>query len=145
MARFKILGIAGMFCVLALGVGMVVGRLFATGSLPTGTEATAAITQSLIRAPAQTTIATAPAATITPIPTQAPAAPTELPLVATAAPTTPEATVLASYSEYTVQKGDILYNLALKFDVTVEDIVAINDIPNPKSLTVGQVIRIPKK
>jgi LysM repeat protein len=145
MARLKILGIAGMFCVLALGVGMVVGRIFSTGALPTGTDATAAITQSLIRAPAQTTIATVPAATTIPLPTQAPAAPTELPPVATATPITPEATVLASYSEYTVQKGDILYTLAQKFDVTVEQILAINDIPNPQSLSVGQVIRIPKK
>lgn len=145
MARFKILGIAGMFCVLALGIGMVVGRVFSTGALPTGTDATAVITQALIRAPAQTTIATASAATTTPIPTQAPAEPTELPPTATAAPIAPEATVLASYSEYTIQKGDILYTLALKFDVTVDEIVAINDIPNPQSLSVGQVIRIPKK
>jgi LysM repeat protein len=145
MVRFKILGIAGMFCVLALGVGVVVGRLFSTGALPTGGAATASVTQAMTQAPAQTTIATAPAATTAPAPTQLPAASTEAPTAVPAAPTAPQATAQVSYIEYTVQKGDILYTLAQKYGVTVEEILAINDIPNPQSLSVGQVIRIPKK
>jgi len=44
-----------------------------------------------------------------------------------------------------VQKGDILGRIAQKYDVSVREILAINDIANPDSLTVGQVLRIPQK
>jgi LysM repeat protein len=59
---------------------------------------------------------------------------------ATAAPTSNE----SSYIEYTVQKGDLLNSIAKKYNVTTKDILAINRISNADSLTVGQVIRIPK-
>lgn len=69
-------------------------------------------------------------------PTVAPA-PTSAPAVG-AAPASP------AFTEYTVQKGDVLYTIAQNNHVTVEQILAINDIANPESLSVGQVIRIPK-
>jgi len=50
----------------------------------------------------------------------------------------------AAYIEYTVQKGDLLNNIAKKYNVTTKDILAINEISNADSLTVGQVLRIPK-
>jgi LysM repeat protein len=59
----------------------------------------------------------------------------------TALPTAPA----ANYIEYIVQKGDILRTIAQKYGVTVEEILAINRIPNPDSLNVASVIRIPKK
>jgi LysM repeat protein len=43
-----------------------------------------------------------------------------------------------------VQKGDLLNNIAKKYNVTTKDILAINQISNADSLTVGQVLRIPK-
>ena len=50
----------------------------------------------------------------------------------------------ATYIEYTVQKGDLLNSIAKRYNVTAKDILAINQISNADSLTVGQVIRIPK-
>ncbi|MEE9277026.1 MAG: LysM peptidoglycan-binding domain-containing protein, partial [Dehalococcoidia bacterium] len=45
--------------------------------------------------------------------------------------------------EYTVQAGDTLFDIAIQFDTTIDEIVAFNSLVNPDSLTVGQVIRIP--
>lgn len=44
---------------------------------------------------------------------------------------------------YTVQAGDTLYDIALKFGSTVAAIVAVNQIADPDSLAVGQVLKIP--
>jgi LysM repeat protein len=50
-----------------------------------------------------------------------------------------------TYVEYVVQRGDLLVTIAQRFGVSVEDILAINDIRNPSSLTVGQTLRIPRR
>ena len=44
---------------------------------------------------------------------------------------------------YVVQDGDILSSIADSYGVTVEAIIAINDLDNPDFLSIGQVIRIP--
>jgi LysM repeat protein len=44
--------------------------------------------------------------------------------------------------EYTVQTGDTLGEIAIKFSVTVAEILEANEIPNPDSLVVGQVLII---
>ena len=62
-----------------------------------------------------------------------------------AAPAAAPTIAATGYVEYTVQKGDILGRIAQKYDVSVREILAINDIANPDSLTVGQVLRIPQK
>jgi LysM repeat protein len=108
-------------------------------SLATPAEPTAAPTT-----PPATPTTAATAAAIT----AATAAPTRRPTVAptTAEPTEPAPTAdSADYIEYTVQPGDILSRIAKRYGVTLEEILAINDIENPASLTVGQVLRIPKK
>ena len=45
--------------------------------------------------------------------------------------------------EYVVQPGDTLSGIALRNGVSVETLLAINDLPNPDQLEVGQVIRLP--
>jgi LysM repeat protein len=45
--------------------------------------------------------------------------------------------------EYAVQAGDTLGSIAVDFDVTVAEIVAVNDLDNPDSLDVGQILIIP--
>jgi LysM repeat protein len=57
----------------------------------------------------------------------------------------PAPTAAAEYVEYTVQRGDSLKLIAQRYGVTVRDIIAVNQIPNPDSLNVGSVVRIPKK
>jgi LysM repeat protein len=44
---------------------------------------------------------------------------------------------------YVVQDGDILSSIADSYGVTVEALLAINDLDNPDFLSIGQVIRIP--
>jgi LysM repeat protein len=44
---------------------------------------------------------------------------------------------------YRVKEGDYLGALAAQFNTTVADIMAVNSLANPDSLTVGQIIYIP--
>lgn len=44
---------------------------------------------------------------------------------------------------HTVQPGDELRHIAASFGVTIADILAINEVADPDSLTVGQVLLIP--
>ncbi len=44
---------------------------------------------------------------------------------------------------YVVQPGDTVSALALRFDVSVEDLVAANNLPNPNFLAVGMRLIIP--
>ncbi|MCC6712290.1 MAG: LysM peptidoglycan-binding domain-containing protein [Candidatus Dadabacteria bacterium] len=45
-------------------------------------------------------------------------------------------------SKYTVKKGDNLYDLALKFGVTVEDLKSVNNLENNR-LDIGDVLTVP--
>jgi LysM repeat protein len=70
-------------------------------------------------------------------------APTHAP-TATPAPThTPTATATAEAITHTVESGEILSSIARKYNVTVEAIVEANELANPDSLNVGQVLIIP--
>ena len=44
---------------------------------------------------------------------------------------------------YTVKKGDNLYNIALKYSTTVNDIVKLNNLKSA-NLSIGQVLKIPE-
>jgi len=44
---------------------------------------------------------------------------------------------------YTVQRGDTISSLALKFDVSMDDLQAANPEISPNAMSVGQVIKIP--
>ena len=50
-----------------------------------------------------------------------------------------------SYTLYTVKSGDTLYEIALKYKVTWQEIATLNGISNQNALTVGSKIKIPKK
>jgi LysM repeat protein len=69
--------------------------------------------------------------------------PTIVALVATEMPTQvePADTEMAEMT-YTVETGDTLGAIAVKFNVTVAEILAVNEIPNPDALEVGQVLII---
>ena len=74
------------------------------------------------------------APTATPRPTATPVPPTPSPQP-TATPETGRT--------YQVRRGDQLKNIAAQYHVSIWKIIANNDIPNPDSLRVGQVLRIP--
>lgn len=44
---------------------------------------------------------------------------------------------------YTVQPGDTLRSIAVRFGLTVQDLLAVNNIPDPDNIHPGDVIRIP--
>lgn len=48
-----------------------------------------------------------------------------------------------AYPIYVVQEGDSFWNIAQRFNVTVDEIVAANGISNPNQLQVGMELKIP--
>jgi LysM repeat protein len=152
--RNTLIAVCALFCAIAVGAGLFVANLSKQSGLITQQASTD--TPGLptnIAGAEPTPLADDPSATSAPAPTSAPIAaldpaeptttsrPAPTNGIATAAPTDDAAT---SYIEYTVQKGDLLNSIAKKYNVTAKDILAINEIGNPDSLTVGQVLRIPK-
>src|SRR5215468_1163757 len=49
----------------------------------------------------------------------------------------------APAATYTVQSGDNLFRIALRFGVTTSALASFNGIVNPNLIFVGQVIKIP--
>jgi LysM repeat protein len=58
--------------------------------------------------------------------------------------TTPPATSTTGYTEYTVKAGDTLSGIANANDMTSAELASYNNITNPESLQIGQVLKIPK-
>jgi hypothetical protein len=82
----------------------------------------------------------APPPTLAP-PTPTPVPPTPVPPTPTPGPTpTPE-----GQTTYVVQPGDQLKYIAATHGVSIAAILAVNDVPNPDSLRVGQRLTIPPK
>jgi hypothetical protein len=48
-----------------------------------------------------------------------------------------------SYIKYPIKSGDTLYEIAKRFDVTVEEIQSVNKIRNPRALVIGTQLKIP--
>jgi LysM repeat protein len=66
------------------------------------------------------------------------------PTTKTAAPTTAvPAPKPASANTYTVQPGDSLSRIAARFGVTVDAILAVNNLSDPNTIFAGQVLNIP--
>jgi LysM repeat protein len=63
--------------------------------------------------------------------------------VETAPPTQPPTTTTVGPVNYQVRRGDTLTAIARRFGVTIETIVAANQLANQDNLTEGQILRIP--
>lgn len=77
-----------------------------------------------------------PATTVSPTPPQATPTPKAKP--------TPTPSPTPAFVEYTVQEGDTLSSIAAAYGVTVEEIIAANDIANPDEIAIGDVLIIPQ-
>ncbi|MFP4015919.1 MAG: LysM peptidoglycan-binding domain-containing protein, partial [Halanaerobiales bacterium] len=49
----------------------------------------------------------------------------------------------SSYIRYTVKTGDLLYKIAQRYGVSVQEIIKLNNIKSPYYIYIGQSIRIP--
>jgi len=49
------------------------------------------------------------------------------------------------YSSYTIQKGDIIGDLAMNFGLNEDTLISINSIKNTRLIQIGQVLRIPNQ
>ena len=164
--RLPTIVLALVMCAASVGVALLVANIFGAESrgdtasaqpLPTlvvtGVKVSTAVPQMPTAAPtlASTMVPTTVAPTRKPAPTLKPAPiATSNPTVEPSATTTsnptvePSATAQVTYIEYTVKRGDSLLQIARTYNVTAEAILALNAIPNSDSLTIGQVLRIPR-
>jgi LysM repeat protein len=158
---------AGILVAQIFGTSVTLPSGYTTPTAAVAQAATVATPTAAVRPTAARSIASTPATTgasttapspeppttpPTDLPSATPAltlAPTDLPSatpVPTLAPTEPPtAAADPGYIEYTVERGDILKAIAERYGVTIGEIIAINQIPNPDSLVVGSVIHVPKK
>ena len=56
----------------------------------------------------------------------------------------PEAAPAVEFVEYKVQKGDTLFNVSQKFNITWTTLATLNNLKSPFSLKPGQVLKVPK-
>lgn len=64
-------------------------------------------------------------------------------LISTPAEDTQSTAVEAEYETITIQPGDTLWDLAIKYNTTVEQLVELNDIENPDLIIAGEDLKIP--
>jgi LysM repeat protein len=80
----------------------------------------------------------------TPPPTVAAPTPTPVPSTVSPAPAGRGTATPAGKRTYVVQPGDELRHIAAWYGVSISTIINANDVPNPDSLRVGQVLTIPE-
>ena len=70
---------------------------------------------------------------------------TKVAIVATPNPTPPTPTPVSVtiYEPYIIRNGDTLSAIALRFDISIDELMRINGITNPNALQIGQQIKIP--
>ena len=52
---------------------------------------------------------------------------------------------LLTFSSYTLEKGDIIGNIAISTGLNEDTLISVNDIKNTRLMQIGQVIRIPNQ
>jgi len=55
----------------------------------------------------------------------------------------PAAASTITYKYYTVQKGDILWNLAIKFGIPLSELLKTNNLSTSSTVNIGDVLKIP--
>jgi LysM repeat protein len=78
-----------------------------------------------------------------PPPTLVPATATPRPTATPVLPTAVATPKTAHADTYVVQPGDELKHIAASHDVSIWKLIAANNIPDPDSLQIGQVLNIP--
>lgn len=70
---------------------------------------------------------------------------TRVPVVATPNPTPPTPTPVSVtiYDRYTVRAGDTLSSISLRFDISIEELMRVNNLTNANALQINQQLKIP--
>ena len=118
---------SGSWLGVALGVLIVVGLVLWVNNYQSLSRRTAQAAQGTPSPTATTT------PTITPTPTSIPLPTAVVTVIPTPTPRT-----------HVVERGQTLYYIARQYQVSIEEIVALNDLPNSRMLRVGQVLVIPE-
>ena len=119
---------------------------FMLGADPAPTLSLPRRVSSSQQAPPPTLVPPTPTPRPTVAPTVRPTAQPTQPPAPTAVPTPqPAREETVAKRTYVVQRGDQLKHIAAAYGVNLWSIVAANDIPNPDSLRVGQVLTIPDR
>ena len=58
---------------------------------------------------------------------------------------TPEQDNAVQFTSYTVQKGDTLFNIAQKFNISWTTLATLNNLKSPFYLKPGQTLKVPKQ
>lgn len=127
----------------ALGGLLAVATLTLAACFDTG-EDTEGPTTDTGGSDSNTVVTLAPPPPVTPatgVVQQPPASPPEPPPTPPA-PTQPER-ALGDQLVYTIQPGDTLFSIAEQFGVTLDDLVALNNIDNPDLINAGDQLFIP--
>lgn len=136
LGRLEVLIGLGVIVVMLLGlaVGSLIGTLRRQLAAPTAPPTVAATATATMAAPATAT----PMAeiTLTPTPTEA------APVTATPTPA-PQAESPGASTVHVVESGETLGGIALQYDVTVEALMAENDLAAGDFIQVGQELIIP--
>ena len=121
---------------------LLVATLLAVGISGIRNEGQTAALATPSATPAEPTIEPSSQASqaATEAPTVAPStAPTEVPSVAPSVAPTPQ----ASFQIYTVKSGDTLSSISTKFHISISAIEKLNPSVNPRTLHVGDKLKIP--
>jgi LysM repeat protein len=124
-----------------LGLALLIPLVFAILVLAQVPGVTLAAPTTLLRTDADASLMSKRpiSSSATPPPTLAPSTPTPRPTSTPVPPTpTPE-----KGRTYTVKAGDELKHIAADYKVDIFKLIDHNAIPNPDSLKIGQVLRIP--
>ena len=65
------------------------------------------------------------------------------PAITASATLAPSGTAQPEFESYQIQSGDTLSGIASRFGVSMDDILAVNELDDPDNLTVGEVLLIP--
>ena len=82
-----------------------------------------------------------PVAPVTGVIQQPPAQPPDPPAAASSSTTTTRA--IGTLLRYTINPGDTLSSVARQFGVTLDDLIAVNNIANPDAIRAGEELIIP--
>lgn len=128
--------------VILLAAAAVIAVQLPGGGTPTPTPSESPAVALVAGSPSAASISPASSAVASVVPTATPS-PTPTSAAPSASPSSAPSPTASAALTYRVKAGDTLIAIAARFGVRVADLEQLNGITDPRSLRVGQVLRIP--